>query len=149
MSRYPDSPIPQIPYPFRSNWPGVEGDPAWAPQSRGLTDYGLLEVDLSYSCLTDAVYATEMKVLYDFFESVHGASGRFTFADFRGWDTGGHAWSGLFVAKSDALALAWDLPTFALVGSPAPVIYENGVPKTSDIYTTSWDDTKAYHIKVG
>ncbi|MDD5304297.1 MAG: hypothetical protein PHS14_14455, partial [Elusimicrobia bacterium] len=54
-----------------------------------------------------------------------------------------------FVAKSDALALAWDLPTFALVGSPAPVIYENGVSKTSDIYTTSWDDTKANHIKVG
>jgi len=108
-----------------------------------------MEVDLFYECLTDADWATEMRVLYDFFESVRGSAGRFTFADFNGFDLGGRAWPALFVAKGNALALEWDLPTYALAASPAPVVYENGVSKTSDIYMTTWDDTKAYHIKVG
>lgn len=135
MARYPDSPVPQAPYPFRSHWPAVEGGPPWAPQTRGLTRFGLLEVDLSYACLADADYATEMKALYDFFESVRGSAGRFTFADFRGWDIGGIPWS-LFVAKGTGTLATWDLPTFALVASPAPVVYENGVAKTTSVWVS-------------
>jgi hypothetical protein len=136
MARYPDSPIPQVPYVFRSNWPTVGGGPEWATQNRPLTRFGLGEADLSYACLTDVDWDTEIKALYDFFESVHGSSGRFTFADFNGWDLGGRAWSGLFVEKGTSAVVTWDLPTFALVASPAPVVYENGTAKTTAVWVS-------------
>jgi len=128
----------------------VTGGPDWAPQSRALTRFNLVEADLIYK----AKSFSEVKTLYDFFENVRGASGRFTFADFNGIGPiggadPGVAWASLFVASGDGIALEWDLPTFALVASPAPVVYANAVAQTSDIYTTSWDDTKAFHIKVG
>lgn len=145
MSLYPSDPRPRAPYTFRTNRPFATGGPAWAPQDRPLTRFGLGEVDLVYEALT----WSEIKTLYDFFESIGGPGGRFTYADFNGIDEGGRAWAGLFVAKGDGITLAWDLPTYALVASPAPVVKENGSTKTNDIYTTSWDDTKAYHIKVG
>lgn len=148
MSRYPDSPIPLAPYPFRSNRPFVSGGPEWAPQDRGLTRFGLGEADLSYNCLADW---SEIKTLYDFFESVGGSAGRFTFADFNGWDTGGVAWSGLYVAKGNGVAVTWDLPTFGIVASPAPVVYENGVSKTSDVQGAGGFPNAAlnYHIYLG
>lgn len=145
MSRYPDNPRPKAPIAFRSNRPFVSGGPVWAPQTRGLTRYGLGEADLAYDCLTWA----EVKTLYDFFESVGGPAGRFTFADFNGIDEGGRAWSSLFVAKSDGFTIAWDLPTFALVADPAPVVYANGYVQTSEIVVTTPDTAKAYHIYLG
>jgi hypothetical protein len=150
MALYPDSPRPNTGYAFRSNHPVVTGGPEWAPQSRPLTRFGLVEADMNYRAKSWA----QIKTLYDFFESVDGSAGRFTFVDFNGagpvgGTDPGVAWSALYVAKGDALTLAWDLPTFGLRASPAPVVYENGSVKTNDIYTSTWDDTKAYHIKVG
>lgn len=135
MARYPDDPRPQVPYTFRSNRPGVSGGPEWAPQTRAQTRFGLGEVDLPYAALT----WTEIKTLFDFFESVNGASGRFTFVDFQGAEDlgqidSGVAWSGLFVAKADGVTTSWNLPTFAIKGDAAPVIYENGVAKPTLAY---------------
>lgn len=132
MARYPDSPRPNSGVAFRSYWPTVSGGPDWAPQSRALTRFNLAEADLFYK----AKLWAQIKVLYDFFESVNGSAGRFTFADFNGIGPIGSvdpgvAWSGLYVAKGTGAAATWDLPTFALVASPAPVVYENGVAKTT------------------
>lgn len=159
MSRYPDLPRPNTGYAFRSNWPTVIGGPEWAPQARSLTRFNLLEADLSYRAKTWA----QIKVLHDFFESVNGAAGRFTFVDFNGIGRIGGAdpgveWSSLYVAKADGLALAWDSPTFGTVAGfttiedmayDTPLVFENGVQQQCDIYTTTWDPTKPYHLKVG
>lgn len=150
MARYPDSPRPNSGYNFRSNRPTVVGGPEWAQQARALTRFGLAEADLSYRSKTWDQIAT----LYDFFESVDGSAGRFTFVDFNGigpigGSDPGVPWTGLFVAKADGITLAWDSPTFGLKVTPAPLVYQNGTLQTSDVYTTTWDNTKMYHIKVG
>jgi hypothetical protein len=135
MARYPDDPRPNTGYAFRSNWPTVSGGPEWAPQSRALTRFGLAEADLNYKAKAWA----QIKTLYDFFESVNGSAGRFTFVDFNGigpigGTDPGVAWSGLYVAKGTGAAGTWDLPTFGLKSSPAPVVYENGVAKTTAVW---------------
>jgi hypothetical protein len=140
VSRYPDSPAWQAPTVFRNHRPGISGGPAWATQDRNLTRFGLGEVDLLYKYLTNA----EIMTLHSFFESV-GSAGRFSFADVTVL-----AWTSLFVVQGDGVDDGpWDLPTFAIAASPAPVVYENGVVKTSEIYTTSTNPTFDYHIKVG
>lgn len=131
MARYPDAPRPQIPYPFRNNRPFVGGGPEWAPQRRNLTRFGLAEADLSYRGNTWA----EIQTLYAFFDAV-GASGRFTFVDFNGIDEGGRGWLKLFVAQGTGAIGTWDLPTYALVASPAPVVYENGTAKTTSVWVS-------------
>jgi len=146
MSKYPDDPPPKAPFSFRSNRPLVSGGPEWAPQDRALTRFGLGEADLFY----EGNPWSEIKTLYDFYESVGGASGRFTFVDFNAPDSGGQAWADLFVAKGDGAEDTWDLPTYALVASPAPVIKESGTTKTSAVTPAgSPDVTKDYNIVLG
>jgi hypothetical protein len=151
MSLYPSDPRPISPYPFRTNRPTVGGGPEWAPQDRALTRFGLGEADVSYRGKSWA----QIMTLYNFFESVHGAAGRFTFADFNGvgplggGTDPGVPWSGLFVAKADGITLTWDLPTYSLASGPAPVVYENGSVKTSAIYTGTPSRTTPYNIKLG
>jgi hypothetical protein len=115
MALYPSAPRPNSGYAFRSNWPTVVGGPDWAQQSRALTRFGLAEADLSYRAKT----WEQIRVLYEFFESVNGSAGRFTFVDFNGigpigGSDPGVAWSHLFVAKGNGVSVAWDLPTFTL-----------------------------------
>src|ERR1035437_2065696 len=135
MARYPDDPRPHTGYAFRSNWPTVRGGPEWAPQSRALTRFGLAEADLNY----EAKAWAQIKTLYDFFESVNGSAGRFPFVDFNvigpiGGTDPGVAWSRLYVAKGTGAAGTGDLPTFGLKSSPVPVVYENGVAKTTAVW---------------
>ena len=106
MSLYPSSPRPTTPYAFRSYWPSVTGGPDWAPQSRALTRFNLVEADLIYK----AKSFSEVKTLYDFFENVRGASGRFTFADFNGIGPiggadPGVAWTNLFITNDNKITL--------------------------------------------
>ena len=152
MARYPDDPRPNSGYAFRSSWPTVVGGPDWAPQSRALTRFNLTEADLSYKAKT----WTQIKTLYDFFESVNGSAGRFTFVDFNGigrigGTDPGVAWSGLYVAQGTGAAVTWDLPTFAIVAGSTPVVYENGIGKTSDVYGAAGFPNAAldYHIYLG
>lgn len=112
---YPQTPRPQAPYQFRNVRPFVAGGPVWAPQSRALTVFGLFTCDLSYKGRSDA----DMMLLWNFYESVSGAAGRFTFVDFNGvgavgGSDPGIAWGNLFVAQGDGVATSWDLPTYAL-----------------------------------
>lgn len=137
MARFPDSPRPLSPYNFRSNRPFIAGGPAWAPESRSLTRFGLAEADLDYKGKSWA----DMQTVYSFFESVGGPGGRFTFVDFNGIGPIGGAdpgvpWTGLYVAVGDGAAATWDAPTFATQASPAPVVYENSVAKTTAIWTS-------------
>jgi hypothetical protein len=148
MSRYPDTPRPISPYPFRNNRPFVAGGPEWAPQSRNLTRFGLAEADLSYRGKSWA----DIQTLYKFFDSV-GPGGRFTFVDFNGIGVVGGTdpgvpWVGLFVAQGDGIATSWDAPTYGIVVSPAPVVYENGSAKTTDWNTTT-PAAGHYGLKVG
>jgi hypothetical protein len=158
MARYPDVPRPISPYTFRIGRPFIGGGPSWAPQNRGLTRFNLCEADLSYRGKS----WTDIMILYNFWESVHGCAGRFTFVDFNGigplgGSDPGVSWAGLFVAKADGITLAWDLPTFGIstvwyvVGDTAypTEIEENGVAKTTSFVTTTPDSTKKYNIKVG
>jgi hypothetical protein len=137
MARYPDSPRPISPYNFRVNRPFVGGGPEWAQQTRPLTRFSLYEADLTYRGKSWA----QIMTLHNFFESVDGAAGRFTFVDFNGIGPigggadPGVAWSGLFVAKGDGTTVSWDLPTFRIKAFPAPVVYENGTAKTTAIWT--------------
>jgi hypothetical protein len=69
----------------------------------------------------------QIKTLYDFFESVNGSAGRFTFVDFNGigpigGTDPGVAWSGLYVAKGTGAIGTWDLPTFAIKSSATTVV---------------------------
>jgi hypothetical protein len=139
MALYPSDPRPETPYNFRVARPFVIGGPQWAPQMRGLTRFNLLEVDLLYHGKSWA----QIKTLYDFWESVDGCAGRFTFVDFNGigpigsgGPDPGTPWSGLYVAKGDAVASTWDLPTYAIVAGSSPVVYENGSAKTTAIWTS-------------
>ena len=137
MARYPDSPRPNTGYTFRSSWPTVEGGPPWAPQSRALTRFNLAEADMNYKAKTWA----QIKTLYDFYESVNGAAGRFTFVDFNGigpigGTDPGVAWSSLYVAKGTGAAVTWDLPTFGLIEHDGATVYENGTAKTTTIWTS-------------
>jgi hypothetical protein len=114
-------------------------------QRRGLTRFRLGEVDLMYQWESWA----DVQIIADFFESVRGGAARFTFVDRNGIDEGGRAWAKLFVAQGDGAEDGpWDLPTYALVASPAPIVYEDGVAKT-----TTWDTTTpaagTYGIKAG
>ena len=119
MARYPDSPAPQgsssTPYPFKLQRPLVRGGPAWAQKTRALTRGDLLSVDLTYNALSWA----QVKILHAFWSAVGGGLGTFSFADFNGFVYGnstgpGVPWTNLFVAKGDAVAQAWTLPTFIL-----------------------------------
>jgi hypothetical protein len=140
MSRFPDFPRPQMNAPLGATWPVVSGGPSWRPQSRNLTRYSLLgQMDLSYimgSSLADpwAGWTTNGgKILFDFWTSVGGTAGVFTFADFAGRSGSvdiGIPWSGLYVSKCDGVTVTWDLPTYALKQSPSPVVYANGVSQT-------------------
>ena len=137
MARYPDNPRPISPYNFRSNRPSVGGGPEWAPQNRALTRFGLAEADVTYRGKSWA----QVMTLYNFFESVDGDAGRFTFVDFNGigpigGTDPGVAWSGLYVAKGTGAVGTWDLPTFGLKTSPAPVVYENGAAKTTAVWVS-------------
>jgi hypothetical protein len=150
MSLYPSDPRPISPYNFRINWPTVGGGPEWAPQDRALTRFGLCEADVSYRGKSWAQITT----LRNFYESVHGASGRFTFADFNGIGSIGGTdpgvpWSGLFIAKGNSVTLIWDLPTFGLVNDSVLKVYQNGSERTRDVYTTTPDTSKNYHVKIG
>jgi hypothetical protein len=158
MARYPDTPRPLSPYPFRNYRPFIGGGPDWAPQNRGLTRFGLAEADVNYHGKSWA----DIMVLYNFFESVDGPAGRFTFVDFNGigppgGSDPGVAWTSLFVAKADGITLAWDLPTFGIQTmwyESEDTVYpteveENGVAKTTSFVTTTPDPTKKYNIKVG
>lgn len=137
MGRYPDDPRPSNSYPFRPNRPFVAGGPEWAQQTRALTRFSLFEAELSYRGKSFA----QLMTLHNFWESVDGAAGRFTFVDFNGIRLPGGAtdpgvaWSGLFVAKGDGAATTWNLPTFGLKADPAPVVYENGEAMSTTYYT--------------
>lgn len=148
MSRFPDTVRPQAPAAGGYERPVVTGGPRWRPQSRNLTRYNLMKWDLTYRLLS----WTDAKTLYDFWESVGGAGGTFSFADFNGigpigGSDPGVPWTGLYVAKGDGVTVNWNLPTFGLQSSPAPVVKANGVTKTSEIYTTSTNPAFDYHIK--
>jgi len=149
VARYPDDPRPVSPYNFRPNRPFVAGGPEWAQQTRPLTSFSLMEAEFGYrgKSFTDAM------TLHNFWESVDGPSGRFTFVDFNGVGLPGASthpgvpWVSLFVFKGDGVEDTWDLPTYALAASPAPIVYENGVAKTSAITLAgSPDVTKDYNI---
>lgn len=133
MARYPDDPAPQgnssTPYPFKIQRPLARGGPTWAQKTRALTRGDLFLTDLTYVALSLA----QVKTLLDFWNSVGGGNGTFSFADFNGYVKGdsagpGIAWSNLFVAKGDAVAQAWTLPTFILqcplVGS-GPILIDS------------------------
>ena len=77
---YPQWPRPISPHPFRNIRPFVLGGPVWAPQTRALTVFGLLECDLSYKGRSFA----DVMNLWKFYEDVSGAAGRFTYVDFNG-----------------------------------------------------------------
>lgn len=150
MAKFPDLPRPNSGYIFRSNWPTVGGGPEWAPQNRALTMFGLAEADLAYTAKTWA----QIQVLYNFFESVNGSAGRFTFVDFNGIGPIGQpdpgvAWNHLFVAKGDGVTVTWDLPTFGMKNDTEPVVYENGVAKTSTVILDTPDTGVDYNIVVG
>jgi hypothetical protein len=89
-----------------------------------------------------------MKPLYDFFDSVRGPAGRFTFVDFNGIDEGGLLWT-LFVTQGDGVAVTWDLPTFGIAVSPLPRIFEDGIEKTVEVYTDAVNPAINYHVHVG
>jgi hypothetical protein len=116
MSRYPDSPRPASPYPFRFNRPYIAGGPEWVMQARALTRYDLLECDLNYRGKSWA----EIEVIAAFFRSVDGAAGRFTFVDFNGigiigGSDPGVPWKSLFVRQGTGSGTGpWDLPTFSI-----------------------------------
>lgn len=110
---YPQTPRPASPYPFRNIRPVVKGGPVWSPQSRALTVYGLLECDINYRGRS----FDDVMVLWNFYESVGGSAGRFTFIDFNGIGMPGGSdpgapWRGLFVAQTDGYAVSWDMPTY-------------------------------------
>ncbi len=161
MSLYPDPPRPLYPYNFRNNRPTIGGGPEWAPQNRALTRFGLHEADLVYHGLSYANAA----ILYNFFESVGGQAGRFTFIDYNGVGPPGGTdpgvvWTQLFVAKADGITLSWDLPTFGAKADTltiedtlwnTPLIYENGVPKTTELLAIGGtpDVSVPYHAYKG
>lgn len=114
---YPQTPRPASPYPFRNHRPIVSGGPLWAPQSRALTVYGLLECDVNYRGRS----FEDVMVLWNFYESIGGSAGRFTYLDWNGVGMPGGSdpgapWRGLFVAQSDGYAVSWDLPTYGVRG---------------------------------
>lgn len=123
MSRYPDTPRPIVPYPFRNNRPAVSGGPDWTAQSRALTRFGLGECDLTYRGKTWAQVAQ----IYSFFDSIGGSAGRFTFVDFNGAGVVGGSdpgvpWKALFVVQGDGSAAGpWDMPTYAIQASQTTV----------------------------
>jgi hypothetical protein len=126
--KYPDSPRPIVPYNFRINRPFVGGGPEWASQNRALTRFNLFEADLNYRGRSWA----DAMVLYNFFESVHGPAGRFTFVDFNGIGPVGGVdpgvpWVNLFVAKGDGVTTTWDLPTYGAVAGITPIEYSPGL----------------------
>lgn len=119
MARYPDSPAPQgnssTPYPFRLIRPLARGGLAWVQKTRALTRGDIFTADLTYNALS----WTQVKTLFDFWQTVGGGLGTFSFADFNGYVYGnstgpGIPWTNLFVAKGDATAHAWTLPTYIL-----------------------------------
>ncbi len=120
MARYPDQPAPQgnsqTPYPFKPQRPLARSGPLWAQKTRTLTRFNVLSVDLVYNALT----WTQVKTLYDFWQSVGDGAGSFSFADFNGYVAGaqstvqGVPWSNLFVAKGDGATKDWTLPTYML-----------------------------------
>ena len=121
--RYPDSPRPVSPYPFRNNRPFVLGGPDWAPQSRALTVFGLFECDLTYKGRTPS----DVLQLYNFYDSIGGAAGRFTFVDFNGAGPVGGVdpgmlWSALYVGTADGATGSWDAPTFGAKASTTTVV---------------------------
>ncbi len=119
MARYPDDPAPQgtgpAPFPFSLERPLARGGPTWAQKTRALTRCDLYSADLTYVALS----WTQVKVILDFWNSVGGGNGTFSFADFGGYERGnatgpGVAWSGLYIAKADGILQAWTLPTYIL-----------------------------------
>jgi len=75
--------------------------------------------------------------LLDFFESMKGRDGQFTFFDFVGWSSSpvGRYWSKLYVGTHDGSTTTWDLP---IKSSSSRTLYVNGVAKTSGVdYTFS------------
>jgi hypothetical protein len=116
MSRFPDTPRPTAPYPWRENRPFVAGGSEWVMQARALTRFGLLECDLMYRGKS----WSELQVLSAFFNSVNGAAGRFTFVDFNGVGTIGGTdpgvpWKDLFVRQGTGSGNGpWDLPTYSI-----------------------------------
>lgn len=114
MALYPQLPRPVSPYPFKNIRPSVSGGPLWSPQTRYLTRYGLLTCDVAYKGRSFA----DILTLWNFFETVGGQAGRFTFVDFNGigpigGSDPGVPWSGLYVAKGDGVTTTWDLPSYA------------------------------------
>ena len=154
---YPQLPRPASPYPFRNIRPFVTGGPIWAPQDRALTVFGLLAADLTYKGRS----ASDVMMLWKFYEDVDGAAGRFTYVDFNGIGvppSGAHPgvlWLNLFVAQGDGTTAAWDAPTYAAhtasyfigdIGYPGiPIVYENGTAKTTDVWVSGSTTPAAGH----
>lgn len=76
-----------------------------------------------------------IKVLNDFWESIGGGNGVFTFLDPTDSDLGGMAWTDLFVGVGNGVQTIWNLPMLSSGAPSAYVIKVSGVTKT---YTTDY-----------
>lgn len=137
MARYPDSPGPQTPFAWRLSLPMARGGTPWAQRTRALTRGPLFSCELSYRALS----WTDVQALLAFWTAWQ--NGIFTFADFNGYQTPGTspgvAWPDLYVGKGDGATLSFNLPTFDLKASPAPVVKVAGVTKDVGIETGGTD----------
>lgn len=93
----------------------------------------LFSISLRYQAQPIANYNS----LMDFFESMKGMDGQFTFFDFVGWSSSpvGRYWPRLRVGVHDGSTTTWDLP---IKSSSSRTLYVNNVAKTSGVdYTFS------------
>jgi hypothetical protein len=137
MARFPDSPGPQTPFSWRLSLPMARGGNAWTQRTRALTRGPLYSCELTYRALS----WTDVQALLAFW--TEHQNGIFTFVDFNGYSKGGTspgvAWPDLYVGKGDGSELSFNLPTFGLKASPAPVLKVAGTTKSVGIESGGTD----------
>jgi len=121
MSLYPTTPLPNGIVNWNSLRPVTISKFIGRVVSRADCDFDLVTMDFTY------LFASwsEAKTVLNFWNTVGGANGVFTFRDFTS-----RAWDALFVAVATAGQTVFDLPVTSGVGH---VVYVNGTPGSPTI----------------
>lgn len=124
MQLFPTTPVPSENSDFNDTFFTVSGGDDWEDgtlQTRAARVYPVFRANLVYNP-TGSPYST-FATLYQFFCTMKGKFGTFSYRDFTGWDQGGIAWPYLFVGVGDGSTTAWDVPMY---GSTSRTLYKNG-----------------------
>ena len=136
MASFPTSPVPDAPYATTDTYKTLASPEydSGVTIFKSLRNYPLFGATLVYGEHTLWSDVSGASGLYDFFVSMKGMAGSFTFIDFNGHDSTpvGIRWPKLYVAVATS-RLTYNLP---MVGSSSYTLWKNGADQTSNLWAS-------------